>query len=648
VSNRPAVAGSCTDSAARYTATLEALLASSYRLSSTMTTAEAADELASTACALMGADGAHVHLPEELGGSVWSNANEVRTGAARGTVTFDVNREAPDLIECMATGEDLFVADGLGAEALRRPLRARLGAASLWFVPLLDVGVLVLWWEQPRVGPPPFAGNWLAFITHFAQALRRRMVTTSLRGLTRTDPLTGLDNRRALLHVLGSLPAGGGLMMIDLDNFKQVNDTHGHRYGDQALQTFARLLGECAPHARSLARYGGEEFAVVFEADGRSAGELAFTALQEAWRAQGMAFSAGLAEHRDGARGEETLEAADRALYHAKKTGRDRLVHAPDVAWSGTPSTVGSTIVSPRTPPDDDVLHHAVLDHAVLEFTADARFAAGDVPLGLDGLDEALRRGLVTPFYQPVVDTITGRVVGVEALARITHPTTGALLLPAHFLPLAERTGRVRELDRQVADASIAQVAVWRRDPLLADLRLAVNISVDHLDDVDLSAHLSGRCRLTGLPTHALTVEITETLQSVTGRQHENVVHQLRDVGLHVALDDFGTGFSTLSYLLRFPVTAIKIDRSFTSALTSERGRRLVRGILTTALDMGLSVVAEGVETAAQRDWLTSQGCPYLQGYLFSPPVPSSELPTTVRLLSPRTSSAADLSERGT
>ena len=183
----------------------------------------------------------------------------------------------------------------------------------------------------------------------------------------------------------------------------------------------------------------------------------------------------------------------------------------------------------------------------------------------------------MTPRYQPVVDTFTGRVVAVEALARITHPDTGALLLPAQFLPLAERTGRIRTLDRQVADAAITQVAAWRNDPLLADLTVAVNVSADHLDDhlddQDLPNFLIQRCSLTGLPTHALTVELTETLQSMTGRGHELVLQRLRDVGLEIALDDFGTGFSTLAYLLRFPVTTLKIDKSFTAALVSKRGR---------------------------------------------------------------------------
>ena len=368
------------------TATLEALLAASYRLSNTETTEQAADELADAACTLTGADGAHVLLPDQLGGQVWSNVNGARTTLGRGSLTLDVTREGPYLIDCLASGKDLFVADALAVGAPRRPLRLRYDMASLLFVPLLDVGMLVLWWEQPRAAPPVFAGDWPAFVTHFAQALRRRIVTTTLRDLTRTDALTGLGNRRALVQVLESLPARSSLLLIDLDHFKQVNDTFGHRHGDQVLQTFARLLQDHAPRALLVARHGGEEFAVVFPSDGRNAGERAFTELQLAWRAQGLTFSAGLAEHRDGGSGEETLEAADRALYRAKRAGRDQLAHAANVAWTESPLTDQSLVALPPTAPADAPV------------SGDEPHPAPDVaPVSLDEVDTARRRAPQPP-----------------------------------------------------------------------------------------------------------------------------------------------------------------------------------------------------------------------------------------------------------
>lgn len=286
-------------------------------------------------------------------------------------------------------------------------------------------------------------------------------------------------------------------------------------------------------------------------------------------------------------------------------------MHAADVAWTENPLAPRPAIGPPRFVPED-------------------------APLRLDELDEVLRRKLVTPWFQPVVHTGTGRVAAVEALARVIHPATGQVLLPAQFLALAECTGRVRGFDRQVAATAIAQVATWREDPLLAELMVAINVSVDHLDGPELSAFLSRRCSLAGLPTQALIVEITETLQSVTGRNHEDVVERLREEGLQVALDDFGTGSTALSYLLRFPVTAIKINRSFTSALAGQRGQDLVHGILSTALRMGLCVVAEGVEVPEQSEWLTAHGCPFPESLAISRPVPSADLPALVAQLNSR------------
>jgi diguanylate cyclase (GGDEF)-like protein len=598
--------------------TVTTLLAASYRLSRTTTTADAADVVAESACELTGADGAHVYLPEQLGGQVWSNANQARTTAARGTLTFDSTCEIPDLSHCLERGEDLFVPDGLAAGAARRPLRLRHEMASLLYVPLLDVGFLALWWNERRDAAPAFAGDWAAFTAHAAQALRRRLETTRLHDLSVTDPLTGLDNRRALLDALAKLPARGALLLVDLDHFKQVNDTFGHRQGDQALQEFGRLLHRYAPQAGCVARYGGEEFAVVFPADGKNEGEQAFTELRQAWRAEGMTFSAGLAEHRAGASAEETLEAADRALYQAKQRGRDRLVHAANVAWTEE-RVLALAVPGPRTT------------------------AADEEELSLDELDEAIASKLFVPYYQPVIDTRTGLVVAVEALARLPHAGRGGLLAPAQFLPLAERTGRVRQIDRQIAAAAITDVARWRRELPGSPMSVGVNVSVDHLDDRTLPGELLRQCRQQGLPADALIVEITETLQSVTGRGHEQAVHRLRDAGVNVTLDDFGTGFSALSYLLRFPVAGIKIDKSFTAALDTPRGRQLVQGIIDIGLSLGLHIVAEGVETTGQLRWLTEHGCPFAQGFLISRPVPAREVPDLVQGLDAR---AAGLTPR--
>jgi EAL domain-containing protein (putative c-di-GMP-specific phosphodiesterase class I) len=359
-----------------------------------------------------------------------------------------------------------------------------------------------------------------------------------------------------------------------------------------------------------VARWGGEEFAIVLPVTGRRAGTQLYSQLRSVWGEHGMTFSAGLAEHRSGSRSEETFEAADRALYVAKGTGRDRLVQAPDVAWEEEVAPQPRGVPSPRTP------------------------ASIEADLTLAELDEALDRELVRPHYQPVLDTRTGLVVALEALARLEHPGTGRLLAPSHFLPLAERTGRVRRVDTLVASAALADVGRWRRDGY--DICIGVNVSVDHLDDPQLPGRLLQECADHGLPPDALIVEVTETLQSLAGRGHAAALQHLRDTGVNVTLDDFGTGFSTLSYLLRFPVAGVKIDRTFTAELDTARGRHLVMGILDIAASLGAHVVAEGVETEGQLRWLAQHGCPFVQGFLLSRPVPRELVVDTIEAMQHR------------
>ena len=598
----------------------ERLLDATFRLSHTRTTADAADVVADVVCDLLDADGVHVYLPDELGGLSWSNTNTVRSVVPAGTLTFDITREIPDLAPMLSAGQDVFVADGLAPAAQRRALRQRYEMRSLLFVPLLETGALAFWWTEHRDSAPEITPPVRAFLHHAAEALHRRIETSTLRDLTVTDPLTRLVNRRGLLQQLEQLPDQGALLLLDLDHFKRVNDTHGHRYGDQVLQAFARVLRERAPEGACTARWGGEEFAVVLPVDGRRTATLLFDQLRADWAEHGMTVSAGLAEHRGGARPEETFEAADRALYLAKQTGRDTLVHAPDVAWADLDAV-------PRLPRP-----------RAGDATAPPRLATA-AALTLAELDEALDLGLVQPWYQPVIETGGGRVVAVEALARLQHPVTGEVLEPALFLPLAERTGRIRRLDSAVANVAIAEVAGWRRQGY--DICVGINLSVDHLDDTELPARLLQRCTDSGLAHDALIVEITETMQSMTGRGHTAAIRRLSEAGVNVTLDDFGTGFSALEYLLRFPVAGIKVDRVFTAALGTARGRTLVGSLIDIARSLSMHVVAEGVETSSQLEWLTSQGCPFAQGHLLCAAVPRQALTRTVDELDRRWAPAA-------
>ena len=230
--------------------------------------------------------------------------------------------------------------------------------------------------------------------------------------------------------------------------------------------------------------------------------------------------------------------------------------------------------------------------------------------------------------YQPVVDLRTGQVVALEALARFEDELTGAWLPPAAFLPELERTGEVVALDRLVAQRSVAHLARWRAAHPGRPLSVGVNLSVRDLDDPSLPVWVAALCEAYAVPPDALVLEVTETLPSEEGRGHERVLDALVALGCNVTLDDFGTGYSSLSYLQRFPVRGIKVDRSFTARLgTDGRGDRVVRGLVELALTLGVHVVAEGVETPAQLRALQELGCPFGQGYLFSPAVPAVDVP---------------------
>lgn len=585
-------------------AATQLLLAASYRFSDTTTTEQAADVLADVACRLTGASGAHVYVPEEVGATVMTNANVARTSIGRGVLRLDLDVEAPDVRACLEQRRGFFVADGAADGQLRRPLRARFGMESLLFLPLSDVGVLVLWWTTRLAEPPVYEGDLTTFAEHAGQVLRRRIDSAVLRGQTLCDPLTGLANRRALLSALQSLPARGCLALIDLDHFKAVNDRFGHRRGDLALQGFATALRAVCPSDGCAARYGGEEFALVLPSGTEAQARHLLSLAADKW-AEDLTFSVGLAVHRHGASGEETMEAADRALYVAKRTGRDRIVVDPDVAWN----SAASAVQRPRV---------------------ERRSGRRSGPLDLAVLDGALAAGLVEAAYQPVMSTVTGRVTSVEALARLRHPDTGKLLQPRQFLPLAERTGRVARVDWLVAEQAIAQCAAWRRAEPYQALTVAVNVSVAHLDDPRLADRLIDACARSALPPQALIVEVTETMNSERGRGHGAAVQALTDAGVNVTLDDFGTGFAAMSYLLRFPVSGLKIDQSFTVALGEERGIRVVAAVLEVGVALGLHVVAEGVETEEQLEQLTSLGCAFAQGYLLGRPVPAPELPALV------------------
>ncbi|MCW2601340.1 MAG: hypothetical protein JWM02_3169 [Frankiales bacterium] len=235
--------------------------------------------------------------------------------------------------------------------------------------------------------------------------------------------------------------------------------------------------------------------------------------------------------------------------------------------------------------------------------------------------------GELVVLYQPVVDLRSGVVVAAEALVRLHDQDTGALLPPSDFLPRAEQSGRIRAIDRRVSQTAIAQLSRWRAAHPGRPLSIGINVSVRDLDDVTLPERIAALAARHRVPCNAIILEVTETLPSMPGQGHEEVLERLAALGCNVTLDDFGTGYSSLSHLQRFPVSGLKIDRSFTAELGRRDGNdRVARGLIGLGLGLGVHVVAEGVERPEQLRALQALGCPFGQGFLFSPAVPATEL----------------------
>ncbi|GHC78892.1 hypothetical protein GCM10007320_19690 [Pseudorhodoferax aquiterrae] len=435
----------------------------------------------------------------------------------------------------------------------------------------------------------------------------RKAAEREIQQLAFYDPLTQLPNRLLLMDRLQHALAtehrsgrGGALMFIDLDNFKTLNDTLGHGMGDLLLQQVAGRLQDSVRESDTVARLGGDEFVVMLEDLGqddqavaqhaRQIGEKILAALNTPFALAGnehlSTCSIGIAPFHGHSGGVlELLKQADIAMYQAKGAGRNTLRFF------------------------DPGLQAAVTARAALE--ADLRVA--------------LAQNALTLHYQPQVDA-DGRVTGVEALVRWQHAERGDIA-PAEFIPLAEDTGLIMQLGRWVLRQACFQLARWAQHPATAGLNMAVNVSprqFRHPDFVAQCASVLARTRADG---RRLKFELTEGLlvEDMEGTAAKMAALQAHGVGF--ALDDFGTGYSSLAYLRRLPLDQIKIDQSFVRALGCDANNEaIVRTIIGLAKSLGLQVMAEGVETAAQRDFLLREGCRDYQGYLFSRSLPAAAL----------------------
>lgn len=435
----------------------------------------------------------------------------------------------------------------------------------------------------------------------------RKQAEQEIKRLAFYDALTGLPNRRLLLDRLQrAIVAGqrtkaqGALLFIDLDNFKDLNDTLGHDMGDQLLSQVASRLVACVRETDTVARFGGDEFVVMLEnlsshlheaaSQAEAVADKLLASLNQPFELGGARHystpSIGITlfgEHRLSV--DELLKRADLAMYQAKAGGRNTQRFF------------------------DPEMQAAVNARSNLE--ADLR--------------QGLARSELLVHFQPVVDH-QGKLVGAEALARWRHPQRG-MISPAEFIPLAEQTGLILPLGQAVLRSACTQLNLWAQHEATAHLSLSVNVSAREFRQPGFVAQVLDTLRECQARPHKLKLELTESM--LLGDIEDTVqrMEQLKKQGVGFALDDFGTGYSSLSYLKRLPLDQVKIDQSFVrDVLSDPNDAAIVRTILALAKSLDLQVVAEGVETAGQLGFLRLHGCDGFQGYLFGRPVPVHEM----------------------
>ena len=413
------------------------------------------------------------------------------------------------------------------------------------------------------------------------------------------DSLTGLPNRAMFTELLKAEVESAkqksdhlfAVLFLDLDRFKNINDSLGHTYGDLLLVAFAERLERALRPVDTLARFGGDEFAVLI-----SGMSDATDALRVAQRIQdelkqpfvldkNSAFatsSIGIALSSTGYdKPDDILRDADTAMYRAKENGKARC----EVFDQG--------------------MHARAVSRLQLE----------------SDLRQAVEQRQFCVYYQPIVSLQTGRLKGFEALVRWKHPTRG-LVLPADFIPVAEETGLIVPIGEWVLAEACARVREWQiASPSHRSLSLSVNLSARQVEQPDLLDRIKEALENSKLNPHCLKLEITESVVMENAEAAALKFKQLRLLGVQLSIDDFGTGYSSLSYLHRFPLNYLKIDRSFIARLTTEDDNAIVRTISTLARNLGMEVIAEGIETEEQYQQLKMLGCEYGQGYLFSHPV---------------------------
>ncbi|UCE76249.1 MAG: EAL domain-containing protein [Gammaproteobacteria bacterium] len=465
---------------------------------------------------------------------------------------------------------------------------------------LLSTGMGIVW-----------ASIWVALLLSSVIARRLHEKNVALEYQATHDTLTDLPNRALLFDRISRLQHtahGDGttfaLLLMDLDRFKEINDTLGHHFGDQLLQQVGNRIGQSLREGDTIARLGGDEFALLMPATRQAqpvrCAERVMQQLDDSFLIDNIPVqvkvSIGIAvfpEHGDSA--ESLLQHADVAMYKAKH------------------SNTGYAIYDPSQD-----------EHSVRRLTL------------MGELRSAIADRRLTVHYQPKIDLHTGLTTGVEALARWVHPELG-FVPPDEFIPLAEQMGAIRDLTDCVFAQAMQESRQWSRRG--QSLTVAVNLSTHCLQDSSLPERLAQLMRTVDFPASRLELEITESALMHDLDTARAILNKLNAMGLKLSIDDFGTGFSSLSYLTRLPVDALKIDKSFVIDMHNNEGNAaIVRSVIDMAHHMGLKVVAEGIETQEAVELLAGLGCDLAQGYFISRPLPGDQFETW--LASSRSSSA--------
>ena len=441
----------------------------------------------------------------------------------------------------------------------------------------------------------------------FRDVTNARQLVLRIAHQARHDDLTNLPNRALMNEQLVKAAALAhrndhmmAVLFLDIDRFKYINDSLGHDIGDRLLQSVAQRLLSCVRGSDTVSRHGGDEFSILLAqvAQARDAAVFADKILRQLSEPHRIdehelhvTVSIGIATSpADGLDARSLLKNADLAMYHAKNQGRNN--------YQFFRSEMNTRLMARRS-------------------------------MELE-LSRAIENDEFALFFQPTIQLATRAITGVEALLRWRHPEHG-LLLPEQFLPLAEESGQIVPIGRWVLRDACRQARSWQ-DACLPPMRIAVNVSARELRGKDFAAGVEAILRAAGLEPNCLMIELTETMLLRDLQATAWVLHDLKALGIQIALDDFGTGFSSLSHLQKFPIDALKIDQSFLWNLTADSGdASIVGAVIGMADGLRMRVIAEGVENRTQLAVLEEQSCPEAQGYLFSRPLPASELAEFLR-----------------